>query len=83
MDQSSFLPVHVKDDVMIVYEPFASKIINSLSGNLTLKQKGYISLSLEKIEKKELYIEKIKQKIKQLQHGMIDEFLNKKTLNYL
>ena len=83
MDQSSFLPVQIKEDVMIVYEPFASKIIKSLSGNMTLKQKDYVSLSLEKIEKKEQFINKIIQSVKDLQKGMINEFLNKKTINYL
>ena len=83
MDQYSFLPVQVKEDVMIVYEPFATKIMNSLSGNMTLKQKDYVSLSLEKVEKKEQFIDKIKQKVKELQDSMIKDFLNKKPLHYL
>ncbi len=83
MDQFSFIPMEIKEDVMIVYEPYGSMIIESLCGNLTLKHKDYISLSLEKIEEKEKFIEEIALKIRGIQRDLIGEFLAKKSLNYL
>lgn len=78
--QDTFLPMSVKDDRVIIYEPYASVISKDFSCEQLSGGAKYICICLKNIQDKTQFLQDIAISIKNMQRDMISKTLKSKAI---
>jgi hypothetical protein len=80
MSQFAFLPMSVREDSVLVYEPFGSMISKQYSCDKLSGSAKYICLCLKNIQDKKTFLQNIASSIKDAQRDMINNAMRSKAI---
>lgn len=69
----TFLPMSIKDDSLIIYEPYGSMISRKYECDKLAGSEKYICLCLKNIQDKTTFLSKIASSIRNMQSKMINQ----------
>ena len=81
--KDTFLPMSIKEDSVVIYEPYGSAISKGLECEKLSGSAKYICLCMKNIQDKKAFLQDIVLSIKDMQNDMINKALNQRTISYL
>lgn len=80
MNEFAFLPMSIKEDSVIVFEPYGSMISKEYSCEKLSGSAKYICICLKNIQDKKTYVTNIALSIKKIQRDMISKAIKRKAI---